>query len=110
MPMKCFGLTLDNCFNVSMPPDVTTQVRYKDFEVSKVANDVALLNMLYQLCVYYLHLSVSRLQCHPFLLHYFTFILVFNITATYPWPPLKAVCEHGSNIYIIYMLKSIRHG
>lgn len=104
MPMKCFGLTLDNCFNVSMPPDVTAHVRHKDVEVSKVANEAALLTGLYQLCVYYLHLSVSRLQCHLFLLHYFTFILVFNITVTYPWPPLEAVCEHGSNMYIIYML------
>lgn len=50
---------------------------------------------------------MSRLQCYLFLLHYFTFILVSNITAMYPWPPLEAICEHGSNIYIIYVLKSI---
>lgn len=100
-------ITLDNCFNVSMPPDVTVYVRYKDFEVSKVANEAALLNRLYQLCVYYLHLSVSRLKCYLFFLHYFTFILVFNITATYQWPPLEAMCEHGSNIciYNIYVKK-----
>lgn len=51
--MKCFALTLDNCFNVSMPPDVTAHVRYKDSEVSKVTNEAALLNGLYQLCVHF---------------------------------------------------------
>lgn len=68
MPVKCFALTLDNCFNVSVPPDVTAHVRYKDFEVSNVADEGALLN---QLCVYDLHLStVSSLFIALF--HFYT--------------------------------------